>query len=655
MKKIPICLFVMLIFATTLLCACNNEEPVSNESSEIPTYEYKEEDLDSTWEDDDTEIINLDDVTGDVTIDTGGTYMLSGTLKDGQVSIDATKDDLVRLVLNGVTITNSSNAAICSLQADKTVIILAEGTENVLADGESYDTNSGGAADADSDGPDAALFSQDDLAITGEGSLEVTGNYNNAIGTKDDLIITGGDINVTAVNDGLRGRDGVAVCGGDIIVDAQVDGIKSNNDEDEQKGFVIIDGGSFEITAGNDGIQAETNLVVNDGDFDIFTGGGSANAPTQVGDFPAMLQNQTAIATDGESMKGLKGSVAVYLVGGNIAVDAEDDAVHSNGLITVLGGNMNLSTGDDGFHADAELVIEDGEISIAKSYEGIEGMTVEILGGTIDIVSSDDGMNAAGGSDDEATDEATDEALKHGPMGEADQFASNENNNLEISGGIITINAGGDGVDSNGDLIFSGGETYISGPTGSGNSALDGNGLIKTDGGVLVAAGTSEMIEVPDSNESAQAAAVIYYDTVQEKGVKIAVKDNGGNVIVDYTPEKEYNSVIVSVPEMEQGGSYELYSGDELLCTLELAEMVTSLNSDGTAASGMNGGPGQTMPGGGTSPDNSTPPGGGTSPDSGTPPEGGGAPPDSGARSEGMNAPSGSGALQNDNVSSNQT
>lgn len=244
---------------------------------------YSEEKLDASWDEKSAVKITLngDSVTADdknvevdgskVTITGAGTYVLSGTLSDGQIVVDSDDKDSVRLVLNGAEITCSNSSAIW-VKDGETIITLADGTENTLTDGAEYTT------DSEDDEPKAAVYAKDDLTFNGSGSLTVNGNYKNGIQCKDALKFVSGTYTITAANNGLVGKDSVSVKDGSYTITSGGDGIKSTNTDETDKGYVIIDGGTFTITAEGDGIQAETLLRVNDGDFTITTGGGSENA-----------------------------------------------------------------------------------------------------------------------------------------------------------------------------------------------------------------------------------------------------------------------------------------------------------------------------------------------------------------------------------------
>lgn len=603
------------LFIIMALSGCGNSSTdTSDDAAEISTSTdstnvayslfdpgYTDRDLDSSWSESDSTIITLNgnsidiDGTGGgadggvLTISAEGVYVLSGTLDSGQIVVDAGDNDKLQIVLNDVSVTSDDGPAISIQNADKVFITLAEGSSNTLKDSSTYTLEDG------EDEPNAALYSKEDLTINGSGSLTVEGNYMHGILSKDDLKITGGTITVTAVSDGIRGRDCVGIYDGEINVTAGGDGIKSNNDTDTTRGWVSLDDGKLTISAGEDGVQAETVLQVTDGEIDIVTGGGSANAQTKSGDQnfgPGGNQSQTTTdsSTDSTSAKGLKASSAVFVAGGTIDIDSMDDSLHSNGDITIIAGTLNLSTGDDGAHADGQLLIEGGDITIAKSYEGLEGAPIIINDGNINITASDDGINASG---DDASSVY-----------------------LEISGGFIVVSASGDGIDSNGDFYMKGGTVLVNGPTDSANGALDFEGSGEITGGTLIAAGSSGMA-MNLGTSSTQPSLMINYSSTQSAGTLLALLDSNGDVIAAFTPEKDYQSVVISTPDISTDSDYTLYSGGSMdgenasglwsggytpgteVITVTMSSTMVSMTDNGSE---ITGGVGGNMGGGGTPP-----------------------------------------------------
>ena len=433
-RMISAVLLCAILSGSVLLTGCsnggNNQEsnsPASsaavsannNDTSEkaVSSVSVEKNDTDSSYDESNSTVISLSDSqtkvsgsgaafeNGTVKITSAGNYILRGKLSDGQVVIETSKDDTVRLILDNAEITSSSTAAIFARKCDKTIILLNKGTTNTLTDGSSYaQIQSESSSDnSSSDSPDAALFIQDDLTILGEGTLNVRGNCKNGITSKDTLKITGGIINVTSVNHCITGKDNLYISAGNVTVSSESgDGIRStySKEDDEKKGHVYIENALVDITAANDGIQAERSVVINSGTVTVVSGGGSsANVRTQTKPGGSDKLQQSSDNTTSESTRGIKSGTDIIVTGGTITVDSYDDALHSNSSIDIKGGSFVINAGDDGIHASDKIDISGGSIEIKNSYEGVEAEVINISSGTIDINASDDGINCAGGND----------------------------------------------------------------------------------------------------------------------------------------------------------------------------------------------------------------------------------------------------------------
>lgn len=645
--------------SASLLFACSNESGQESSTEKTIAYEETKTQIDSmvNYQDDDlySEVENAEKIQlngteagfdssaavifeeNTLTIKAGGTYMISGNLDDGQISIDSEDKKTVRLVLDGVDINSSDTAAINVVNAEKTVISLEEGTENIISDGEQYVYE-----DSDTDEPNAAIFSKDDLTINGSGSLIVDGNYNNGITSKDELKITGGDIQITAADDGLMGRDLVAVTAGTIAIEAGGDGIKTSNDKDAAKGNIALEGGEFSIVSGKDGIQSIASLYITDGTFTIAAGGGSPETVETSEDMMRAPQEETetpeetAKETTSDSKKGIKATTAIAVSGGTFDIDSLDDAVHSDGDVTIGGGEWEIATGDDGIHANDAALIESGSIEVVKSNEALEADNITINDGTLILTAADDGINVSGGStmipggtmpetaaDENSVPAETTEAT------EATEAAVEElETKLTINGGFISVDAAGDGLDSNGSIDMNGGTVLVSGPTENMNGSLDYDGTLMMEGGLLIAAGSSGMLQAA-SEESAQSSIVMTFPETQAAGTLVHVEDSEGTVIATFAPAKEFQAIFISSPDLKADSSYSLstggtssgeaenglytegeYQGGTKMVDFTLTETVTWLDENGVteaAAGGM--GPGGGF-GGGTPPasGNFTPP-----------------------------------------------
>lgn len=521
---------------------------------------------------------------GTITIQQEGTYVVTGTLNDGQIIVQAADTHKVHIVLKGASIYCADHAALFIKQADKVFLTLADGSENTLGSGSSYHLS-----DEDSN-VDGVIFSRADLTLNGSGKLTVNAKYKHAIVSKDDLIVTGGAYAITAGNGGgLYGKDCVKITNGTFTIQSGTDGIQASNAEQADRGYVYISGGALHITAGTDGIQADNVLRIDGGTFQITSGGGSANASTDQrgnknpgwgmwGPGSKEETTKTEDPTDtSDSAKGLKAGVSLSVRGGTFTIDSSDDSVHCNGTVTITGGTFALSSGDDGVHAGDALLIQNGTIAISQSYEGLEGLNVTISGGKIQLTASDDGINSAGGSD----------TADQGRPGQ-NQFNVSEDSDLFIKmiGGSVTVDAGGDGLDSNGNLIIEGGSVLVSGSANNGNGALDYEGTAKITGGTVVAAGMSGMAQ-GFSDSSSQYSILHNFSTTLSESDAITLKDSDGNTLVTYTPAKAYQSVVVSCPDMEKGQTYTLSAGSQSEA-LTLSSVVTS-NGTGGMGGGMNG------------------------------------------------------------------
>ncbi|MDR3050152.1 MAG: carbohydrate-binding domain-containing protein [Oscillospiraceae bacterium] len=460
-----------------------------------------------------------------VTVTTAGTYVVSGTTANGQIVVDAATKDEVQLVLNGAQITNKSGAAIYAPQCDNLKVTLAAGTQNTLADGGSAFVYT----DTANEEPNAALFSKDSLTINGTGTLTVTAGFNNGIGTKDNLVIVSGSIVVHAANHGIRGNDSVAILGGNFNITAGNDGIQTSNAE--ESGTIDIADGTFKIVAVHDGIQSENGLLIAGGVFDIKSGG------------------DTTGATDtSDSYKGLKAAGDMDISAGTFVINGADDTIHSNGNITIRGGDFTLSSGDDGIHADNALTISGGSINVTKSYEGLEGTNVSISSGTIVVHSTDDGINAAGG---------TNANVGGGRYGN-DHFAAGSSVGITISGGVITLYTTSDGIDANGTLTVTGGTIAVFiGATRDGDATdVDNGGTIRP---------------------------ALYGTANLSAGAKMAVGD-----LWSLTLESNVTSYCLMIPGVVNGQSYKITVNGTALATVTATTTIQGMMG-GRNAGGMGG------------------------------------------------------------------
>lgn len=490
-----------------------------------------------------------------VVIAHGGEYTVTGRLTDGQLVVEAESGAEVRIILDGADIFCSDSAALWVKNAGDTVIELADGSENRLACGAVF------SAEAVSLDVEGALHSEDDLILRGAGRLTVESAYKHAVVCKDALRVDSGSYNLSAAQHGLRGRDSVEIRGGSFVICTEKDGIQSNNDVDPLLGTVTIRGGSFDIEAGQDGIQAETALYISGGDFFIRSGRGSES----VAYAPGLLPWEGADAALSDSAKGLKAGSDLTISSGVFELDCEDDALHCGGSLLVEGGEFSIRSGDDALHGDAALTVAGGSLCILDAQEGMEAPQLQMTGGKVYIICRNDGLNA------------------NGETGAA----------LHIRGGRLNIVCQGDGIDSNGDILVSGGEVTVSAQPSDGNSALDyaaengGRGLIH--GGSVIACGFGGMAE-SFSADSDQYSILFHLEEVVAGGTELLLLDSEGTELMRYTPAQDYNAVLLSSPELREGGSYTLRAGSEK-CSITLSERSSVYGNGGRGFGGMGGMP----------------------------------------------------------------
>ncbi|GMO43888.1 MAG: carbohydrate-binding domain-containing protein [Termitinemataceae bacterium] len=503
--------------------------------------------------------INNTDNTITITGSSAETYALSGTLSDGQVIIDVSKS--VNLILNGVSITSEKGSPLSLFNSKKKTITLAEGTQNYLTDAAVY-TSFYKAADEE---PNAALFSKKALSINGTGTLTVNGKNNNGIGCKDNLKIMSGTITISAKNNALKGNDSVVIKGGNINITSIEDGIKSDS-EDEGAGYVYIGGeAAVSITSMQDGIQAYRAVhILENAALNIKSGGGATNKTTGYS------------GTD--SCKGIKSDTDLLIEDGTITLNCLDDALHSNNAVLISGGTYAIKTDDDAIHANALTVINGGNISISKSYEGIESAQVIINGGTINLTSSDDGINGSDGSSGTSGSSFNVLAMQRPGNGDHSGGSANTNCAIVINGGNITVNSSGDGIDSNGNVWINGGYVIVHGPSSSGDEALDSDGSFFMDGGTVLAAGPAGgMTQTPPSADSAQYSIVFTFSKTLNEGTSLTLKDSNGKTVANFAAAKSFRTFVITSPNLKNGSTYSLYSGATLKNTTSISSKVSSV------------------------------------------------------------------------------
>lgn len=505
-----------------------------------------------------------------VTITEEATYLISGELTDGMIVVNAADTAKLQLIFNGVKVTSKTSAALYIIEADKVFVTLAGGTDNALANGGTFET-------IDDNNIDAAVFSKQDLTFNGTGSLTVTSPAGHGIVCKDDLVFTGGNYTVNSASHGLDANDSVRIRDAELTVDAGKDIIHCENSDDSSKGFIYIASGAVNGEAEGDGIAASAYLQIAGGSFDLLVGGGAENGDKassgNYGGFmggghggmrPGGSQSSATTTEDSVSMKGLKAANSIQITGGTFKIDSADDSIHSDVSITIRGGNFEIASGDDAVHAEEDLTVSAGKFNITECYEGLEALHIEVKGGDIKLVASDDGLNAAGGTDSSGTTGGRDGMFGGGPGGMGGGghggMSANSNGSIVVSGGNLYINSSGDGMDANGTLEISGGYTVVVGPTQGDTATLDYDKSGIITGGTFIGTGASGMAQ--SFSDSEQGVVALQVGN-QKAGTKIILKDKSGKTIIEHTPELNFAVVILSSPDITKGETCSITVGSQ--------------------------------------------------------------------------------------------
>lgn len=507
---------------------------------------------------------------GILTIGLGGVYVISGELADGRIQISAPKQERIHLIFDGVSIHCEDDAPLYIRQARKVILTLADGSQNMLSDGADYLYSHG---DQTADG---AVFSRADLSINGGGSLTVQSMHHGIV-CKDSLVISGPKLSVTAQGQGISGKDCVKIQEGSFQLDTQTDAIQSDNQNSEDKGFIYIAGGEFIIRSQTDAIQAETVLRIDGGRIDILTNGGSENVPASLRGSPHTQWSFTDSSGSDEeeeavdfNSKGLKARGEILICGGVFSLDTFDDAIHANGNVRIDGGDFSISTGDDGIHADGDVVISGGAVSIPACYEGIEGTSVTISGGEISVTASDDCINAAPGK-------------SAGEIESVPKTSLNDPDNpilVRISGGTVSLDAEGDGIDTNGDLYLEGGAVTIFSASYIEDTALDYDGVAIVTGGTLVGVGSGPWAQGFGHLSTQYSCLITLPDTVSPQ-VGCTVEGPDGSILFALAPPRTYQSVVYTSPDLRDGQTITFRAGEQST-SLELTG-ISSSNEDAGA------------------------------------------------------------------------
>lgn len=428
------------------------------------------------------------------------------------------------LAIVGCSNNNTINTTETTQQVETTAVDTSSSTTKGAYSDEDLNTSysdsdtkielSNGSADITGDG---ATFENGNIKITKAGTYVLSGEFDGQIitevGDEDVVHLVFNGVNITNTT-----SSAINAATGKKVVITLVDGTTNT----------LSDGTSYEYADGEDEPDAtlfvKNNLTIN--------GTGSLNI-------------------DSNYATAIKAKDNLIILDSKINIDSVGKAIKGKDSVTVENADITINAEDDGITTDGAMVINSGNINIEKSGEGLEGVSIDINGGNIDIVATDDGINARGLIDDSATDA---EKEAYGEENQADTY-------LRITGGTVNINASADGIDSNGQVYIDGGTVYVSGATSGPDVALDYNGKAVITGGTFVSTGVQEMAQTFDSS-STQNFITVYYDSTVAAGTEIKVTDKDGNTVLSYNADKEFTFAIISSDKLSTGETYTVSAGD---------------------------------------------------------------------------------------------
>ena len=491
---------------------------------------------------------------------------------------------LLSLSLMGFTITgcaansakNSSNESTISVQQTSSV----KSSDTESKDNETKTTST-------SNRDLSSIYSEEDLNTSWDKSSStiITLNGSEAKVEGSGANYSDGKVNITSsgtyvLSGKFTGQIYIDV-GDSAVVHLVLNGVEINSESDPA--IYAADGKKVILT-----LAESTENTLSDTSNYTFADGEDEPDATLFIKNDLVINGSGTLKVNANYKTAIKTKDTLAIISGNFDITSVDNAVRAKDALTVEDGTFKVNATGKGFTSDGELNIYGGDINIEKSEEGLEGLTVEIYGGNVDISATDDGINARTKYDDSVSD------AEKEMLGNQDQ----DGVEVRVAGGTVNINASGDAIDSNGDLYIEGGETYISGPTSGGDGTLDYNGEAKITKGVYVGAGSSGMFQT-FSEDSSQNFINVYYDSTQAAGTTITLSDESQTKLIEFVAEKEFATVVISLPSLETGKTYTLKTGDtEQTVTINSVSSSLGTSSGGFGDPGGHGGFGEPHGGG---------------------------------------------------------
>ena len=442
-----------------------------------------------------------------LTITQAGTYVLTGIGKNIKLVVEAADTDQVHLVFQNLTLEGEGTLLQIN-KAQEVVISLAEGSQNALTESQANDDEE----------VKATIHSQVPLTLNGTGNLTLTALTKNALEVEDDLKVLGGTYTVKAANHGFKAEGALAIEAATLTIEAGKDGLHAEHDETTERANISLNPTQLSIAATEDGVDAGNELTIKGGTITV-----------------------------SQSEEGLEARV-IRQLGGDVTIKSSDDGV-------------NASAGSSGKTTDTSATSKTTDASATSN--------------TADTSSSASQATATPAATSQADQANKDKnaTLPSPPAGQAPpqggqppqngqgpggmppggQEESDPSLQIILEGGTLTIDAEGDGIDSNGTVSISGGSLVVNGSVQGGNGPLDAAGDITITGGRVWALGTSDMLQ-GFAQGSTQAS--ITANIAGTAGQTLIILDANGKEVARQTASKDFQAVIMSSADLVDGQTY---------------------------------------------------------------------------------------------------
>ena len=476
-----------------------------------------------------------------LTISQAGTYVLTGSGKNIKLVVEAADTDQVHLVFQNLTLEGEGSLLQIN-KAQEVVISLAEGSQNALTESQA----------SDDEKVKATIHSQVPLTLNGTGNLTLTALTKNALEVEDDLKVLGGTYTVKAANHGFKAEGALAIEAATLSIEAGKDGLHAEHDETTERANISLNPTQLSIAATEDGVDAGNELTIKGGTITV-----------------------------SQSEEGLEARV-IRQLGGDVTIKSSDDGVNAS-----AGSSSKTSdTSATSKTSDANTTSNKADTSSSASQATTDSATAS--------------TSASQSTADPAATSQTDQANQDknqtppaptagqappqggqppqngqgpGSMPPGGQEESDPSLQIILEGGTLTIDAEGDGIDSNGTVTISGGSLVVNGSVQGGNGPLDAAGDITITGGRVWALGTSDMLQ-GFAQGSTQAS--ITANIAGTAGQTLIILDANGKEVARQTASKDFQAVIMSSADLVDGQTYTIQvEGTTQTATAALVTPVT--------------------------------------------------------------------------------